>query len=295
MKGKKRINLNLPRQIIAAESADTWSSDAYTSSIFIPDVTELLQVFDQINPKKGEKGHLSLNILFMKLIVEGIKAAPRLNAQVTFHRRRALGTIEIIPNIDITIAMWNGFDTIAPRLPDFGSRSMSDMSAYMMNFKCRQANTDVDKVLDDLRIWHTIHEFKRRPFTSIARIIGTLDPRYKQNNRSQKADRDGQKKELLTIDDFKPGTILITNPGSLTNHSIMLPSMFEIIPHTTAGIGIGPVYEQLVIVNGAISAHKFLPLCIVANHCAVDYGDEVPFIKRVEDICSSPEIIRNWM
>lgn len=295
MNDKKRINFNLPRQIIAAESTDTWSSDAYTSSIFIPDVTELLHTFEEINPPKGEKGHLSLNILFMKLITEGIKAAPRLNARVTFHRRRALGNIVLIPNIDITIAVWNGFDTIAPRLPDFGSRSMSDMGSYITDFKRRQANTDIDKVLEDVRRWHTFHEFRRRPFTSAARILGAADPRYKPKRRPGKVENDGQNRDLLTIDDFKPGTFLITNLGSLTIHSIMLPSMFEIIPQTSAGIGIGPVYEQPVIVNGALAAHKFLPLCIVANHCAVDYGDEVPFIKRVEDICSSPEIIRNWM
>jgi len=295
MSGKKRINLNLQRQIIAEQCTETWTSGAYTSSIFIPDVTDLLRMFEEINPPKDDPGHLSLNILFMKLIAEGIKAAPKFNAQVSFHQRRALGKITLIPKIDFTVALWTEFDTLVPRFPDFGSRSMTDMASYMTDFKRKLANTDIEKVLKSLRIWHTLHQFKRHPFLAIARIFGTFDQRYKHKSKQDTATNSDSQKDILTIDDFKPGTFLITNPGSLTPNSRMLPSLFEIIPHTTAGVAIGPIYEQPVIINGELVARKFLPLCIVANHCAIDYGDEVPFINRIEEICKSPEIIKSWM
>ena len=37
-----------------------------------------------------------------------------------------------------------------------------------------------------------------------------------------------------------------------------------------------------------------MPIDLVFDHRAVDYGDVLPFIQRLEDIFKNPEQIYNW-
>ena len=42
--------------------------------------------------------------------------------------------------------------------------------------------------------------------------------------------------------------------------------------------------------NKSIEARKVLPICIAFDHRALDFGDIVPFLKRLDDIFENPRL-----
>ncbi len=46
--------------------------------------------------------------------------------------------------------------------------------------------------------------------------------------------------------------------------------------------------------NKSIEACKVLPICIAFDHRALDFGDIVPFLKRLDDIFENPKVIHTW-
>ena len=47
--------------------------------------------------------------------------------------------------------------------------------------------------------------------------------------------------------------------------------------------------------NKQIVIGKILPMCIAFDHRALDMGDVIPFIKKLDEIFENPEIIDNWI
>lgn len=61
----------------------------------------------------------------------------------------------------------------------------------------------------------------------------------------------------------------------------------------------GAVQDRALVVSDgdgykSVEARPVLPLCIAFDHRALDFGDVVPFIKRLDEIFDNPEIIRSW-
>ena len=46
--------------------------------------------------------------------------------------------------------------------------------------------------------------------------------------------------------------------------------------------------------NEKIEIRSILPVTIAIDHRALDYGDCVPFMKRLDEIFENPSIIQKW-
>ena len=55
-----------------------------------------------------------------------------------------------------------------------------------------------------------------------------------------------------------------------------------------------PVVKQDENGNDVIVIGNELPIDLVFDHRAVDFGEVVPFIQRLEDIFRNPEQMYNW-
>lgn len=44
-----------------------------------------------------------------------------------------------------------------------------------------------------------------------------------------------------------------------------------------------------------IEARSVLPICIAFDHRALDFGEIVPFMKRLDEIFEHPSVIRSWV
>jgi len=64
------------------------------------------------------------------------------------------------------------------------------------------------------------------------------------------------------------------------------------IPPQTAAIGIAAVRPKPVVnENGDIVSSKILPITIAFDHRALDMGDVVPFMQKLDEIFDTPKSI----
>jgi len=104
----------------------------------------------------------------------------------------------------------------------------------------------------------------------------------------------------LTGRDIKQGTITVSNFGSLYRGAYAPPMMLEVVPPQICVIGIASLTER----PGCIAAYdgkkeivprKYLPFSLLIDHRAIDFGDIVPFMEKLDMIFAHPEDLDTWM
>lgn len=98
------------RRLIAYATANGWSSIPHVGYTYEPDVTNLMKVYEDMREGfLAERGHrLTVNILMLKVLAEGIKLALRINASIDPPRN-------IVPyNYDGTLTSHESINVVAP-------------------------------------------------------------------------------------------------------------------------------------------------------------------------------------
>ena len=105
--------------------------------------------------------------------------------------------------------------------------------------------------------------------------------------------------ERLGDKDIEQGTITVSYVGSLYLKQKGMVSLLEIIPPQVSVICLGAVQEKPVVEvvdgNKQIGIGKILPICIAFDHRALDMGEVIPFIKKLDEILENPEVIDEWL
>ena len=91
-------------------------------------------------------------------------------------------------------------------------------------------------------------------------------------------------------------TITISNIGSTYREQRGTISMLDIIPPQVCVIGFGAIQEKPGVYTNeqgekTIGIRKILPICIAFDHRALDFGEVIPFIKKLDSIFENPDII----
>lgn len=265
--------MEVHRRLIAYSTANGWPAIPHVGYTYEPDVTNLMGVYESMRDGfLAEHGHrLTVNTLMLKVLAEGIKLAPRMNASIDLPRdidpTDYDGTLTPHESIDVA-APWhlpNGA-TLSLNMRDCGNKSLAELSAMADDLQSRAEATDFDKLYERM-------------------IAATLT--------GQVIDMDGQ----LNPADMLYGTITVSNIGSICK----APGSFDLIdviaPQTTA-IGISAIQRKprVCMVDGEerVLPRSVMPICIAFDHRAMGFYDIVPFLDRLEEIFSAPEVIRTW-
>lgn len=107
-------------------------------------------------------------------------------------------------------------------------------------------------------------------------------------------------KDRLTTHDIQQGTTTISNFGSVYRDQKGMCTLLEIIPPQTTAFAVNAVQDKPVVVkkeNGekSIEIRQVLPITVAIDHRALDYGDCVPFFKKLDEFLKNPEILHSWM
>ena len=178
------------------------------------------------------------------------------------------------------------------------------MTAYIDDIRRRAQKTNLTEAMYDVSFNKTINELKKgRIDVVVRRILGAKIGSGKVRTLSGKEKEEYEKipdTERLTMYDFEPGTITVSNIGSLYPQQKGECTLLEIVPPQVTAIAVGSVQDKPIAVtneNGEkeVAIRKVLPLCIAFDHRALDFGDIVPFLKRMDDIFANPEQIKEWI
>ncbi|MBO5395797.1 MAG: 2-oxo acid dehydrogenase subunit E2 [Clostridia bacterium] len=298
MKLKNTEHFGIQRKIVANMTSESWRSIPHVSYIYEADVTELFSLFREMNSEYNTK--ITFNTLMLKIITEGLKAAPVMNSHINFNRRLVRGQINTFENINISMpAILPDGKMMTLNLRNFENRNLDDMTSYINDVTKRAQNSNLDEALFSVSLHDTIEGLKKgHLLKTVYRLVGAKTGKHRIKTLSGKAKREYEaipEAERLTFRDLEQGTVTVSNIGSTYLGQKGAMALLEIIPPQVCAFGVGAVQKKPAVTeNNKIEIRQMLPICIAFDHRALDFGEIAPFMKRLGEIFENPEIIFSW-
>ena len=300
----KTEHFGIQRKIVANMTTESWQNIPHVTYTYEPDVTEFMYEYRRLNEGIEKENKITVNTLMLKVIVEGLKACPAMNAHIEFDRKYVRGAIHTLSEINISMPMvLPTGEMMTINLHNFENKNLDEMVAYIKDVNRRMANTDLNEVMFDVSLDNTLTGLKEGKLAqTINRLIGSKTGKHRVKTLKGKAKKEYEaipEKDRLTKHDIEQGSITISNIGSVYREQRGAAALIEIIPPQVTAIAVGAVQDKpVVIVNEndekEIAIRQVLPFTIVFDHRALDFGDIVPFIKKLDEIFEAPEIMHKW-
>lgn len=297
----KKTHFGIARKIVSNMTSESWESIPHAVVTYEPECSKFLSVVSEINKNATKETKLTINTIMLRVIVEGLKACPALNAHIDFNRKLVRGKITQFKEINISMPMLlNNGEMMTINLHNMHQKSISQMQDTIKDAQRRANNSDMNEVMYDVSFDNTIQGLKEgKILQTIHRLYGSKTGKHKVTvlkGEARKKYYSIPEKDRLTKHDIEQGTITVSNLGSIYRDWDGVCTLLEIIPPQVAAVAIGAV--QLVPVaheDGTVTTGKKMPLTIAFDHRALDMGDIVPFMKRLDEIFENPEIIKEWI
>ena len=128
----KRERFKIMRKIVAHVTTQSWDQVPHCSFNYEPDVTDFMEEYKTLKSNNIHEQNITLNSLMLKVIVEGLKAAPDLNAYVQYNKVNARGTIDTIEEINISMPLKvDEKNTITIQVQNAHKKSLAEISSYV--------------------------------------------------------------------------------------------------------------------------------------------------------------------
>lgn len=300
----KTEHFGIQRKIVANMTTESWQNIPHVTYTYEPDVTEFMIEYKRLNEGVEKENKITVNTLMLKVICEGLKACPAMNAHIDFDRKYVRGVINTLSEINISMPMvLPTGEMMTINLHNFESKNLNQMVDYIKDVNRRMKNTDLNEVMFDVSLDNTLTGLKQGKIKqTLQRLIGSKTGKHKVKTlkgKEKKAYEAIPETDRLTKHDIEQGSITISNIGSVYREQRGAAALIEIIPPQVTAIAVGAVQDKpVVIVNEndekEIAIRQVLPFTIVFDHRALDFGDIVPFIKKLDEIFEAPEVIHTW-
>ncbi|MDR3314042.1 MAG: 2-oxo acid dehydrogenase subunit E2 [Oscillospiraceae bacterium] len=300
-----RERFGLQRKIVANMTTDSWRNIPHSSGIYEPDATNLLAEFKRLRGLPGWEG-ISLNSVMLYAMTQGLTACPAMNAHISFKRRTVTGIIEQYADVNISMPMMlpdGAMMTI--NVHNCERMNLREFQEYIGDVRRRMEKTNMDDALFEVAFDNTMQELKRlRLVKVVLRLLGTkigAGEIHKLKGAEKKAYKALPGTERLTKEDIEQGTSLFSNVGSVyRGGNYLAPAMLEVIPPQVVAFALSSAVEKPGVVTHAdgsktIEPRTFLPFGFAIDHRALDFGDCMPFLNRMDDIFAHPEQIEAWL
>lgn len=305
MKKTNTIHFGIQRKIVSNMTAESWETIPHVTYNYEPDVTAFMREYKRLNFGRDRNDKITINTLMLKVITEGLKDAPILNSHLNFNRKLVRGELNTYEDINISMPMIlpNG-EMMTVNLHNFESKNLDEMTAEIKDVTRRAENTDLNEVMFDVSLDNTITALKQgKIMQTVCRLIGSKTGKHRVKTLSGKAKKAYESipvEDRLTKHDIEQGTTTISNIGSTYRQQRGSTCLLEIIPPQVTAFAVGAVQDKPVVVTNEfgkkeVEARQILPICIAFDHRALDFGDIVPFLERLDDIFENPEQIHSWV
>ncbi|MDO4381101.1 MAG: 2-oxo acid dehydrogenase subunit E2, partial [Clostridia bacterium] len=92
----------IQRKIVANMTTESWQNIPHVTYMYEPDVTSFFKEFKKLNKNRTGDEKITFNTLMLKVISEGLKAAPIMNSHIEFDRKLVRGRIDTFSEINIS-------------------------------------------------------------------------------------------------------------------------------------------------------------------------------------------------
>lgn len=273
---------SVERKLISYMTTKSWQRIPHVSYMYEPDVTDFIDEFRKLKAEDDSFKNISINSLMLKVFSEGLKFAPKLNAHISYNHSTGEGEIRTIKDINVNMP-WilpNG------KMMTISINNIEEMSLYEIN---KYIKEDLGQKISNMDSKSLSKSFSDKiNFNTIDSIIS--------GERKISEDNNGENKSKLPLE---IGTITISNIGSTYRDQRGAITLLDIIPPQVCVIGFGAILEKpgvYIDENGekAIGIRKILPICLAFDHRALDFGEIIPFMKKLDSIFENPNILKSF-
>lgn len=301
---KNITHFGIQRKMVSYMTTHSWQNVPHVTYMYEPDVTDFFEEFRKLNESGRHSRKITFNTLMLKVFTEGIKADPVVNAHIDYNHKYVKGEIKTIEDINISMP-WilpNG-EMMTINLRNFESKTLDEMAGYIDNLSKKIENTDLNEAMYEVSFANTIDTLKKgHVIQTLRKLAGAKIGRHKVKTLSGEEKKEYKsipESQRITKYDLEPGTITISNIGSVYKEQRGMIGILEIIPPQIFAIGVGGVQDKPGIFKNSmgeqeIGARKMLPICLAFDHRALDFGEVVPFMRRLDEIFANPSQIQNW-
>jgi pyruvate dehydrogenase E2 component (dihydrolipoamide acetyltransferase) len=258
--------------------------------------------FERLNRLKAGGAKIALNTVLMRVVIEGIKAAPWVNAHISYSKWLASGHIKIIDTIDINTPLLAPAlpdkKAVTVKLPDAGNKTLAELGSCLGRLKDKLESTNRDIALLKVGLEDTGKQIRGGDvFHPLGRILGLKFGRNKLKgvSREEKSRYKNMPVERrLNNGDLNMGTVTISNMGPSVRGLRGAPVLIDLISPQIFAVAIGALQEKPVVFESAVVSRKIIPFCMVFDHRALDFGDITPLIHRMDAVFREPSVIQRW-
>lgn len=298
-------HFGIARKIVSNMTAESWETIPHGVLTYKPEVTEFLKECKKLNEGVTDKSKkITINTVMMKVICEGLKVAPKMNAHLEFNRRLVRGCLKTYDHIDISMPMiLPSGEMMTVNMHDMGSKTLSEMTEAINDSIRRAKNTDMNEVMFEVSLANTLDGLAHGKIVqTVNRLVGSKTGKHKVHTLKGQAKKEYYSiptTERLTKHDIEQGTTTISNLGSVNRSFRGECTILEIIPPQVTAFAINSAQKMPVVKTNADGVDEIvigtvMPITIAIDHKALDYGDIVPFIQKLDEIFEHPEIIQTW-
>lgn len=300
----KTENFKIARKIVSNMTTESWNDIPHATMSYEADVTELLTECKKLNSISEEK--ITINTLMLKIICEGLKAAPKMNCTLDFNKKLVRGTLNYHDSIDISMPMiLHTGEMMTVNMHDMGNKNLDEMTRAINDTARRANNSDMNEVMFEVSLDNTLTGLKHgKILQALRRLYGSKMPgRHQVKTLKGKAKKEYysiSEKDRLTKHDIEQGTTTISNLGSIYRAQRGECFLLEIIPPQVSAFAVNAIQKKTIVTedefgSDKIEIRKILPITIAIDHRALDYGDVVPFFEKLDEIFSNPHMIFEWV
>lgn len=296
----------IARKIVSNMTSESWENIPHATMTYDADVTELFKECKKLNADCTDKSKkITINTVMIKILCEGLKAAPKMNTHLVFNRKLVRGTLKYFDHIDVSMPMiLPSGEMMTVNMHDMGNKTLSEMTAAINDTARRAKNSNMEEVMFEVSLDNTLTGLKQgKIFQTVRRLYGSKMP----GKHMVKTLSGSEKKKYysipvsdrLTKHDIEQGTTTISNLGSIYREQKGACALLEIIPPQTTAFAVNSAQKRATVVtdeNGkdSIDVRLIMPITIAIDHRALDYGDVVPFMRKLDEIFENPSVIQSW-
>ncbi len=282
---------DISRKIIANMTSEGWKTVPHVCLVYDANVSLLMEVLRRYHRDRASAGKVSFNSVILRILIEGIKACPRMNGHIRFSPWLVSGKVTTLEHIDISLPITYGDGKMTTiNLPHMEDKSVHEIQAMIAEFRAKIENTYMDRVLYRTGLEDTFSELRKGKLPkAIGRLLGAkLGPGRVRIDRRKSAGSE----DRLRPENIKQGSITVSNMGSLYKQWKGSCTILEIIPPQLCALAIGAVQKRAVVDEADnIRAEEIVPITIAFDHRALDTADLIPFMQALDSVLQD----RAWL
>lgn len=296
-KTEKSTPFDMRKKVIASVTQEGWKVIPHVSYIYEADATGIYEEFKRLKDLGRYRKNITFNTLLLRIIIEGIKSARQLNAEVRYSTFLTSGRVTVKDKININMpVLLSDGAMVTVNLRDMENKSLEEMAEQIEDIMERTRSCDMEASLLKVGLKDTFRNLRQgRLVKVIGRSLG-IAAGHKRKAAKTLKNKPG---ELLSKEILDQGTITVSNLGAAVKGTRGRTALLDIVPPQVCAIGIGVLQEEPRVYPAEgkasrIGIRKVIPFTIAFDHRALDFGEVAPFINRLEEIFNTPRIIGTW-